>query len=312
MSDPNEPTGPEGSADQPAPTPPPSEQPPPSAPPPPPSSDLPPAPPPGDVYGGAAAGGDGGYGTPPPASPYGQPAPGGPPAGPYSAPDAVSYGWRKFFASPGTLLLPVLVVFVVLVVTEILLYVLLYNTLLGTHDCTQTIVGQEVQTQCGPSFILRLFVTALITGLITIAWSFAAAGLYKGALAVVDGKPFSMGAMFQGWDKGQVAIAAVLIGVATAIGSFLCYVPGLIVGFLMMFTLLFIVDKQMQAIDAIKASFKLVTDNLGQTIVWALLAIVVYVVGLVVCCVGLLVAIPIILIGLAYTYRRLQGEPVAV
>ncbi len=119
-----------------------------------------------------------------------------------------------------------------------------------------------------------------------------------------------MGQMFEGWDKGQVAIAAVLIGVATAIGSFLCYVPGLIVGFLMMFTLLFIVDKQMQAIDAIKASIKLVTDNLGQTIVWALLAIVVYIVGFVVCCVGLLVAIPIILIGLAYTYRRLQDEPV--
>ena len=107
-----------------------------------------------------------------------------------------------------------------------------------------------------------------------LVWSFAAAGLYKGALAVVDGQPFSMGQMFEGWDKGQVAIAAILIGVATAIGSFLCYVPGLIVGFLMMFTLLFIVDKQMQAVDAIKASFKLVTDNLGQTIVWALLAIV--------------------------------------
>ena len=188
---------------------------------------------------------------------------------------------------------------------------ILYNTLLGTHDCTQTVLGQQVQGECGPNFLLRLFVTALITGLVTVAWSFAAAGLYKGALAVVDGKQFSAGQMFEGWDKGQVAIAAILIGIATAIGSFLCYVPGLIVGFLMMFTLLFIVDQQMQAIDAIKASIKLVTDNLGQTIVWALLAIVVYIVGLVVCCVGLLVAIPIILIGLAYTYRRLQGEPVA-
>jgi len=310
MSDPNEPTGPEGSADPPAPTPPPSEQPPPSDAPPPPSSDLPPPPPPGDVYGGAA-GGDGGYGAPPPTNPYGQPAPGGQPAGAYSAPDAVSYGWLKFFASPVTLLVPVLIVFVVLIVVEVLLYVILYNTLLGTHDCTQTVLGQQVQGECGPNFLLRLFVTALITGLVTVAWSFAAAGLYKGALAVVDGKQFSAGQMFEGWDKGQVAIAAILIGIATAIGSFLCYVPGLIVGFLMMFTLLFIVDQQMQAIDAIKASIKLVTDNLGQTIVWALLAIVVYIVGLVVCCVGLLVAIPIILIGLAYTYRRLQGEPVA-
>lgn len=267
----------------------------------------------GDPYGGDAAGGVGGYGGygAPPTDPYGQPVPGGPPMGPYSAPDAVGYGWRKFFASPGTLLVPVLIVFVVLVVTEALLYFLLYNTLLGTHDCTQTVFGQQVQTQCGPSFLMRLFVTSLITGLMTVAWSFAAAGLYKGALAVVDGKGFSTGQMFEGWDKGQVAIAAILIGVATAIGSFLCYIPGLIVGFLMMFTLLFIVDKQMQAMDAIKASIKLVVDNLGQTLVWALLAIAVYIVGLVVCCVGLLVAIPIILIGLAFTYRRLQNEPVA-
>jgi len=242
--------------------------------------------------------------------PYGQPASGSP-SGPYSPPAAVGYGWRKFTASPGTLLVPVLVVFVALIVVEVLLYALLYNTLLDTHDCTETVLGQEVRAQCGPSFILRLFVTALITGLVTVVWSFAAAGLYKGALAVVDGTKLTMGQMFEGWDKGQVAIAAILIGIATAIGSFLCYVPGLIVGFLMMFTLLFIVDQQMQAIDAIKASIKLVTDNLGQTIVWALLAIVVYIVGLVVCCVGLLVAIPIILIGLAYTYRRLQGEPVA-
>ena len=299
MSDPTEPPRPEGSDDQ--------------APPAAPALPLSPPPPPvtGDPYGGASDAGAGGYGTPPPANPYGQPVPGGSPDRPYSAPDAVSYGWRKFFASPGTLLVPVLLVFVVLIVVEVLLYVVLYNTLLGTHDCTQTIFGQQVNGQCGPSFILRLFVTALITGLVTVVWSFAAAGLYKGALAVVDGRPFSMGQMFEGWDKGQVAIAAVLIGAATAIGSFLCYIPGLIVGFLMMFTLLFIVDQQMQAIDAIKASFKLVTDNLGQTIVWALLAVVVYVVGFVACCVGLLVAIPIILIGLAFTYRRLQNEPVA-
>ncbi len=304
MSDPNEPTGPEGS-DQPAPTPPPSE------PPPPPSSDLPPPPPPGDPYGGAAAGGaGGGYGAPPPANPYGQPAAGGPEAA-YSPTDAFGYGWRKFTASPATLLVPVLVVFVVLLIVGGLLEVLVYSTLLGTHDCTTTVFGQSVQAQCGPSLLLRLFVTAVITGLITVVWSFAAAGLYKGALAVIDGKPFSMGQMFEGWDKGQVAIAAVLIAVATAIGSFLCYVPGLIVGFLTMFTLLFIVDQQMAAVDAIKASFKLVTDHIGATLLWALLAIVAYFVGFVVCCVGLLVAIPVILISLAYTYRRLQGQPVA-
>jgi uncharacterized membrane protein len=299
MSDPTEPPGPAGSSDEPPTTPS-------SEPPPPPSPDLPPPPPPGDVYGGAAAGGAGGYGAPP-TDPYG-----GPPAGdaPYSPTEAFGYGWRKFVARPSTLLVPVLVVWLALIVVEAILYAVLYTSLLSTHDCTKTINGVDVTAQCGPSFITRLVVTALITGLVTIVWSFAAAGLYKGALAVVDGKPLSMGQMFEGWDKGQVAVAAIVIGIATAIGSFLCYVPALIVGFFTFFTMLFIVDRQMQAVDAIKASIKLVTDHLGVTLLFALLALVAYIVGFVVCCVGLLVAIPVILIGSAYTYRRLQHEPV--
>ena len=77
-----------------------------------------------------------------------------------------------------------------------------------------------------------------------------------------------------------------------------------------MFTILFVVDKQMRAVDAIKASVKLVTDNLGSTIVFYLLAAVVIVVGACLCLVGLLVAAPVVLIALAYTYRRLQNEPV--
>jgi uncharacterized membrane protein len=262
----------------------------------------------GGGYGAPPPTGGGGYGAPPPTDNpyYGQP---GQPGG-YQATEAVGYGWRKFTASPMTLLIPVIVVFVVVAVVAALLEILVYSTLLGTHSCTTTVFGQSVQAQCGPSFLLRLLVTAIITGLITIVWSFAAAGLYKGALAITDGQPFSMGQMFDGWDKGQVAIAAILIAVATAIGSFLCYIPGLIVGFLTMFTLLFIVDQHLGAVDAIKASIKLVTDNFAATLVWALLAALVWVAGLIVCCVGLLVAIPVILVGLAYTYRRLQLQPV--
>jgi uncharacterized membrane protein len=107
-----------------------------------------------------------------------------------------------------------------------------------------------------------------------------------------------------------VVIASLIIAAATFVGTLLCYVPGLIVGFLAQFTLLFIVDKQMKAVDAIKASIKLVTDNLGNTILFYLLALVVLFVGAILCGVGLLVAAPVALIGLAYTYRRLQGEPV--
>jgi len=305
MSDPNEPTGPEGSADQPAPTPPP-----PSEPPPPPSSDLPPPPPPGDTYGGAAGGDGGGYGAPPPASPDGQPAAGGQEA-PYNPTEALGYGWRKFSASPGTLLIPMIVVWVGIVVTVIIVDFLIIQTLLGTHDCTKTFNGISVSGQCSPSFFVQLIGAGLAIGIITVVSQILVAGLYKGAANIADGRSFSLGQMFDDWDKAQVVIAAVLIAAATAIGTILCYIPGVIVGFLTMYTMLFVVDKKLSAVDAIKASFELVTKNFGNTFVFWLLAAIVLFIGALLCGIGLLVAAPVALIGLAYTYRRLQGEPVA-
>jgi uncharacterized membrane protein len=313
MSDPNEPPRPDDVPGESAPTPPPSSE---APPPPPPSGDQSgygaPPPPAGDSpYGGAASGGYGGYGEPP-APPYGGPAGAGPAgSGPYSPTDAISFGWRKFTASPATLLVPMIVAWVGLIVVAVIVEFALFKTLLGTHDCTQTLFGQRVQTQCGPGFFTRLLVTGLASALILLVFQLLAAGLYRGALRVADGYSFSLGELFEGWDKTQVAIAAVLIAVATGIGTLLCYVPGLIVGFLTQFTLLFIVDRQMQAVDAIKASVKLVTDNLGNTILFYLLALVVALVGACLCGVGLLVAYPVVLVGYAYTYRRLQGQPVA-
>jgi uncharacterized membrane protein len=90
----------------------------------------------------------------------------------------------------------------------------------------------------------------------------------------------------------------------------LCYFPALIVGYFTQFTLLFIVDKNLAATDALRASFQLCMNNPGPTILWYLLALVTIIAGAVLCLVGLLVAIPVVLVGLAFTYRRLQNDPV--
>src|SRR4029077_12954067 len=153
----------------------------------------------------------------------------------------------------------------------------------------------------------QLLAGALASAIILLVFQFLVAGLYRGALRVADGQDFGVGQLFEGWDKGQVAIAALLIALATFVGTLLCYIPGLIVGFLVQFTLLFIVDKQMKAVDAIKVSVRLVVDNLGNTILFYLLALVVTIIGACLCGVGLLVAYPVVLIAYAYTYRRLQG-----
>ncbi|MEO5663530.1 MAG: hypothetical protein ABIR39_09615 [Nocardioides sp.] len=116
--------------------------------------------------------------------------------------------------------------------------------------------------------------------------------------------------MFQGIDFVQVVIASLILAVATIVGIVLCVLPGLAVMFLTAFTLHFIIDKQLPAIEAIKASISFVMANAGTLIVFFLACLAAYVVGALLCGVGLLVAIPVVVIAQAYAYRTLRSEQV--
>jgi uncharacterized membrane protein len=271
-----------------------------------------PPPPPPPPYGGPPqdsvgyGAGPGGYGAaaPPP------PPPGPPGTGGYSAPDAFSYGWGKFKARPGDLLVPILIVLVVVVVLEVIVQLLLRATLLGTHDCTQTIFGQSVETQCGPNFFVQLIGSALAGLVVSFVVQVLGAGLIKSALNVVDGRAVSLGDIAAYATRPQVLTAAIIVAGATFVGSLLCYIPGLVVAFLLNWTMFYVVDEDMPAMDAVRASVSFVTSHLGETLVFYLLGIVAFVVGAILCLVGLLVAAPVVLIAAAFTFRVLNGRQV--
>ncbi|MFL6023835.1 MAG: hypothetical protein ACJ72O_10895 [Marmoricola sp.] len=250
-----------------------------------------------------------GYGAPPPPpSPYGAPPAG---AGGYSGVDAIKYGWEKFSKKPGELLVPALIVIGSVVVLEIVLQVILRATLLSTHDCTRTIFGQSVESKCGPGFLVSIFGTALAGLVVSFVSQMLGAGLIKSALNVADGLPVNAGDVF-GWaTKPNVVTTAAIVSGATFVGTLLCYLPGLIVGFLTAFAMFFVVDKDLAPMDAVKASVSFMTSHLGDTIVFYLLAIVTIVVGLILCLVGVLAAIPVVLAAAAYTFRVLHNEPVS-
>ena len=234
-----------------------------------------------------------------------------PGAGGYSAPEAFSYGWAKFKAKPADLLVPMLVVLLVIIVLEVIVQFLLYATILGTHDCTQTVLGTEVQTQCGPGLVVSLIGVGIAGFVVSLVAQMLGAGLIKNALNVVDDKPVSLSEIAAWATKPQVIVAALIVAGATAVGSVLCYIPGIIAGFLLNWTMFYVVDEDMAPMDAAKASVKFVTDHLGDTIVFYLLAILVLVLGVILCLVGLLVAAPVMLIAAAYTFRLLNGRQVS-
>jgi uncharacterized membrane protein len=246
---------------------------------------------------------------PPPPPPYGAP-PASAPGGAYSAVEAIQYGWTKFTKSPSTLLVPALVVLAVVVVLEVIAQIILRATLLGTHDCTTTVFGTTVDSRCGPSFFTSIFGAALAGIVVSFIGQLLGAGLIKSALNVADGKPVNVGDIFSYASKPNVVTAAAIVSVATFVGTLLCYLPGLVVGFLTVFTMFFVVDKDMSGVEAVKASISLTTSRLGETILFYVLGVVVMIVGAILCLVGLLAAVPVVLAAAAYTFRVLHNEPV--
>jgi len=248
-------------------------------------SAAPPPPPPPPSYGEPSAD----YGAPPPTGGYGGPAYPPPPAGPagaggYSAGTAWKYGWDKFIANVGQVLIAVLVLFAVNVVLSIL----------GRLVSDSLIVIWV--------FSLASWVISMIIG----------AGIVRFALDITEGKQLNPATLLTPHKLGEVIVASLLIGVLTFVGLILCVLPGLAVMYFTAFTLYFLMDRpELGAIDAIKASFDFTKNNAGSVIIWFLLSIATWFVGALLCGIGLIVAIPVVLIGTAYTYKTLNGQPVA-
>ena len=128
---------------------------------------------------------------------------------------------------------------------------------------------------------------------------------------IADGRQVSVGSFFRPRNVAAVTLAALLIGVATYIGTMLCIIPGLIVTVFALFAEFAIIDRNLSAIDGIKSSIAITKANLGQTALAWLISLCLMVLGALLCGVGLLVAAPVASLFLVYTYRKLSGGTVA-
>lgn len=217
---------------------------------------------------------------------------------PYSATDAIGYGWRKFKENAGVMIAATLIVIAGTIVLGILSEVIAPSPTFFGNDGFEFEVGET----------LASLVAQTITG--TIGYILYAM-LIRGAIDVVDGGQFDIGRAFGALNIGNVLLAGLLVSVATTIGMMLCILPGVVFSIFAFFTLYFVVDKGTDPVESIGASFTLVGRNFGDALLTGLLAFLVAVAGMLLCLVGVLAAIPVVTLAGAYAFRRFQGQPVA-
>jgi uncharacterized membrane protein len=241
-----------------------------------------------------------GYGQ----DPYGQQSYGQPGPQQFSVGTAVSWGWQKFKANVGPFLALAAIMFAASLLVSFVQQAATPSPTLSVNETTGEVTGTG---SLGAS-LLGSFLFGIVSWVVGLVFN---AAMVKGALDTTQGQHVSLGSMFAGINWGAVFVASILTGIAVFVGLILCILPGLYLALATMFTNYFIIAHNQDAVAAIKSSINLVNANFGNVFVLALACFGLALAGALACGVGLLVAIPVITLAMAWSFRVLRQEPVA-
>lgn len=230
------------------------------------------------AYGGQPYGNDP-YGGQPYGEPFPQPgADNGPGrSGPIDATDAISAGWSLFKNNP----LPwVLISLITLVISGLV-------GALGVTDSAAMATFANL--------------LSIVVGLVLQAF------MLRGALLEVDGYKPALGDFFRLHNFGWFVVAAIIVGILTTLGLVVVIIGAFVVGFFLYWTLYFVVDRNMNAMNAITSSFNAIKSDAGNLFVLAILNTLITIVGFLLVFVGLLAAMPIVMLASMVAYRSVTG-----
>lgn len=132
-------------------------------------------------------------------------------------------------------------------------------------------------------------------------------GLQFAAYEYAETGQTSFASLFSGFKKfGQLFIVGLITYTLTFLGACLCLVPGLVAAAALMCAPQIVMNEDMKAMDAIKASIERSKAHLGSLTAFILVGGLIVMAGVLVCCVGFFVTLPIYYAAMALQYRELR------
>jgi uncharacterized membrane protein len=197
--------------------------------------------------------------------------------------EALSYGWSKFVENLSTMIVIVIIFFGV-----------------------QLVFSLVAQSISPASVFGALFVSGLVIAIGLFLGFLVEAGIIRAALAIVRGQKPEASMMFSTQRLASFAIGAIIVAALSFVGFLACCIGYLLVRLFLLFWGFFVLDPDApkEPVDAIKGSFDLVSKNMGDVLVFA---IVIVLINIVTC--GLAIGFTEISIG--YAYRKLNGQSIA-
>jgi uncharacterized membrane protein len=142
--------------------------------------------------------------------------------------------------------------------------------------------------------------------------TFITMGIFNVSLKFADGQRGEAADFFSAYPLYFIFLgASILYGIAVTIGTILFIIPGIILAVRLQFFGFFVLDQGAGVTEALRRSWE-ATRGVGWSVfVFDLALLGIIILGALALGVGLLIAIPITWLALAYVYRRLQPETVS-
>ena len=210
-------------------------------------------------------------------------------AAPFSATSAIGSAWQLFAAN-----------WAPWVIITLLLLVVSGGLNVGT-----TLLMDPYSSDVDPASVLGVsFGSTLLVWIFSLVLS---AFMLRGALLEVDGRRPALGDFFTLTNFWQYLLVSVLVTVFVFLGLFALIVGAMVVQCFLDWAGLFTLDRDQDAMEAIKSSFATIKANATELFLLAILNTGLSIAGVMLCGVGVLVTTPLTLLASVYAYRMLTG-----
>jgi uncharacterized membrane protein len=226
--------------------------------------------------------------TPAPPVQLATPVPGAPM--PWAVGDVIGHAWRAFKPEWATL-----------VFTQFLA-----SILGGIPNYAPGILVAAETVEIYSTEYWLIYTVCMLLGL--VASTFFTAGMMKMWLAATRGQKPQFADMFSGGSHFLPLLGTTFLTLlVVALGYVLLIVPGIILALGLGFAGFYVVDQRMGPVDAMKASWNATKGHKGQIFLFGLVALLMVVGGYLACCIGVFVAIPVIMVAWTTIYTRISG-----
>ncbi|MEI7730100.1 MAG: GYF domain-containing protein [Verrucomicrobiota bacterium] len=177
---------------------------------------------------------------------------------------------------------------------------------LQVFDCLSRgmdLVFKNFWLSVGVCFVGTLIINVPVAG--TVLFGTVHAGFFYLFLKLLRGEKAEFGDGFAGFSFVFVPslLAGILTMVLVSLGLLFCIIPGIFLIVVWMFTWPLIMDKRLDAWQAMEVSRKICTPQFWPLLGLLIMNVLVYCLGILACCVGTLVAYPIMIAATAIAYE---------